>query len=269
MSLVTQLGLETGGYLLETAKQRWSLWQTTHRGLAVCQGLEDLPRWMAAASKVEQNAVLHTLARMGAADGEDDPIAAGVLIWLLLPGATRVACSLAPVSDRIDDLVAAQLWICVRTVSWRKPLQVAATILMNTRRELLEDLFGRELQQAREVPTQVIEDLAVTVGSASEWWQWPVADPAADRFYDFLEVAVTGGVVTREEAHVLVRLAEVSHQVDARTGRGWGGLLGRDVAQRVAVEVGMSRATVSRRAQEALVRLQRAAASQRRVLLSA
>lgn len=269
MSLVTQLGLEPGGYLLETATRRWSLWQTTHCELAVCEGLEDLPRWMGAASKGEQNAVLLTLARMGAADGEDDPIAASVLIWLLLPGATRVACSLAPVSDRIDELVAAQLWICVRTVSWRKPLQVAATILMNTRREVQEDLFGRDLEQAREIPTQVIEDLAVTVGATSARSAWQDADPAADRFYDLLEAAVTGRVVTREEARILVRLSEVSHEVDARTGRGWGGLLGRDVAQRVATEAGMSRATVSRRAQEALVRLQRATASQNRNLLSA
>ena len=47
-------------------------------------------------------------------DGDDVP-AAAVLAWLLVPGASLLANRLTTLSPAIDQLVAAQLWIEVRT----------------------------------------------------------------------------------------------------------------------------------------------------------
>lgn len=260
MRLVTQLGLEPDGHLLRAAAHRWTHWQETHPELAVCEVLEDLPQRIQVSSKGKQNALLLALAQLGAVDGADDPIAAGVLCWLLLPGAARIAAALSPSCYRIDEVVAAQLWISVRTVTWRQPIKVAATVLMNTRREVVDELYGPNLRQAREFPSDALEDAAGWC--ADQWSSWP-GDSAADYLYDVLEAAVSDEVMTRDEAGMLLRLAEVSHATNVRSRTG-GGLFSRAVAHRVGAESGVSAATVARRAQDAISRLQ--AAHEKRLL---
>jgi hypothetical protein len=65
--------------------------------------------------------------------------AAGVLAWVLLPGACSVARRLRSLSLRIDELVAAQLWIEVRSFPWQRLWKVAANILGNLRVAVLLD----------------------------------------------------------------------------------------------------------------------------------
>ena len=62
------------------------------------------------------------------------------LAWLLVPGACLLANRLATLSPVIDELVAAQLWIEVRTFGPGGGRRVAATILRNTRKGVLREL---------------------------------------------------------------------------------------------------------------------------------
>lgn len=142
MSVATQLGLgsRTDG-LLGQVPDRWSQWQKETPLLADYLDLHDLRERIVEMEPDEANRVLLVLAERGAVDGGDDPVATAALLWLLLPGAVNVARSLASASDRIDELVASQLWICARTVSWRRGVRVAATVLKNTRREVVAELL--------------------------------------------------------------------------------------------------------------------------------
>jgi hypothetical protein len=261
VSLARQLGLNgENKNLLVVAGTRWQEWQRAHPALQVGGDLHELREWMRHAGGEDANTVLLALAELGAVDGGDDPAATAVLLWLLLPGAVGVARALMPLSGRIDELVAAQLWICARTVSWRKGVTVAATVLMNTRREVMTDLgLSSDAKASRaELPSADLEVLssrgrsahvhAVDVPSAA------VAQGNREELHDLFIAATKAGVVTADDCRLLVRLAE---QADTRrSGRGRGGLLGRDSATDVARECGLSRATVARRADRALRALQ-------------
>lgn len=252
MSVGTQLGLEMpDGDLWVSACDRWHGWRRARPELEVCDELVDLPAWVRQhEDRDEVNEVLLALAEMGAVDGGDDPAATGALLWLLLPGAIRLANSLSPLSVRIDELVAAQLWICGRTVSWPKRVQVASTVLLNARREVLTDLGVGNSGRRREVPVQDVELL--------ERAAHPDGGPAVtgpwDRLYDLLGDVTEKGLVDLDDCRILLELAEVARS--PRAGRGLGGLLARDAASRVAARRGVSRSTVARRARGALAVLQ-------------
>lgn len=257
MSLATQLGLEEPhGELLVSARARWQEWQRIQPALAVCDDLLALPQWIKQATPEESNEVLLALAEQGAADGGDDPAATGALLWLLLPGAVGIAQTLMPLSERIDELVAAQLWLCARTVSWAKRVRVAATVLMNTRREVMTDLgLSTDVRAGRaEVPSADPEQFIALgvrvrlVGTCEP--QGAVAAAHIDALHALLEDATGAGVVDHDDCQLLLRLAE--HAETPRAGRGRGGLFARSSATHVAREWGVSRATVTRRAERAL-----------------
>ena len=85
--------------------------------------------------------MLGALCALAAADdGEDASSAAGVLAWLLVPGACLLAHRLREVSAEVDALVAGQLWIEVRTFGPARGRRVAASILWNTRNAVLREV---------------------------------------------------------------------------------------------------------------------------------
>lgn len=257
MSLVRQLGLEPPhGALLVSARGRWHEWQGTFPVLGVCEDLLELPGWVREADPAKANEVLLALAELGAADGGNDPAAAAALVWLLIPGAVGIARALMPLSERVDELVAAQLWICARTVSWAKGVRVAATILMNARRGVMTDLgLSADARASRtEVPSA---DLALGVGRFASATPVGTSHPpdvwATDDAFllrCLLEEAVTGGVVSRDDVRLLLHLAQAADT--SRAGRGRGGLLARATSTDVARERGVSRASVARQADRAL-----------------
>lgn len=258
MSLVRQLGLEEPhGDLLVSACVRWRQWQDTHPVLTVCDDLLGLPGWVEQSTPEETNRVLLALAELGAADGGDDPAATVALLWLLLPGAVGIARALMPLSERIDELVAAQLWICARTVSWAKGVRVAATVLMNTRREVMTDLgLSMDPRAARAELPSADPGLLMALGVGVRVGTCVAQDVAADTglLHELLEDATESGVVNVDDCHLLLRLAE--HADTPRGGRGRGGLFARSSAADVAQEYAVSRATVTRRAERALRALQ-------------
>ena len=145
MSVAAQLGLDDPARgLLAQARTDWAGWRGSDPQLAVVEDLPDLPGWIRAADRNDVDDVLHDLARLGSSTGGDDIAAAGALAWVLLPGATLAAHRLRDMTPRIDECVAAQLWIEVRSFAWERRRKVAANIVMNLRRGVLRDLGAHE-----------------------------------------------------------------------------------------------------------------------------
>lgn len=274
MSLETQLGLEApDGDLWVLAHDRWHTWKKTDPVLDRFDDLTDVRAWSQRTDIAEVNVVHLALAELGAEDGGNDPAATGALLWLLMPGASRMAQALMPLSDRIDQLVAAQLWIAARTVSWRAGIRVAGTVLRNTRREVMADLGLSSASRRRDVPVDDMERSALLLAASSsrtdprsqlgQPWEAGVVsstDGACDLLFDLLEVAAEQGLVGLEDCRILLELAEVAES--PRTSRGHAGLLSREAANTVAAGRGLSRATVCRRARGALTVLQDTYANQ-------
>jgi hypothetical protein len=138
VSLATQLGLQgEEKALLVRAKQDWTLWAARFPCLAVVGGVGSLRDWLRAAEPAAADDVLHALVTLASPSGADDASAAAVVAWALLPGASVLAQRLRTLSPRIDEVVAAQLWIEIRTFPWQRLRKVAANILANTRTGVL------------------------------------------------------------------------------------------------------------------------------------
>lgn len=141
MSVTTQLVLsDPTKELLGQAREAWPRWREQRPDLGVIEDLLDLPTWIRAADRTASDGVLHRLAELASPTGADDVTAAGALAWLLLPGACVVAHRLRTLTSRIDEVVAAQLWLEVRPFPWQRQRKVATNIVKNTRRGVLREL---------------------------------------------------------------------------------------------------------------------------------
>ncbi|RHW28290.1 hypothetical protein D0Z08_04755 [Nocardioides immobilis] len=312
MSVGDQLGIEENSELLDLASERWAAWVVADARLGVVDRFDDLRGWLPTVERESADEVLLALAMLAAPDGGDDVAAAAALAKCLLPGACNLAgwfLSLPPrgwaprdsqpvvdgpgsLSTRINELVASQLWIEVRTFPWRRLTKVAANILMNTKVGVLREV-GDYFQVARSdrtwANTTLIE--AFSYGdrptlSASEWSgddHPPTERVAAAAFHRPLLLAVESGevatepsadvellelltwacdteVISRADRHLLLCLVDEASRVEIRnTGRGYGGLLATEVSIRVAPRVGKSEATVRRHAARSMRALAAAA----------
>lgn len=136
MSVADQFGLDDPeSPLLTQARTAWARWCKTFIDLAVVDDLAELRGWTRQASASERDIVFARLATLAA----DDPDAAVALVWLLVPGAVRLANRLRDLSPDIDALVAGQLWLEVHSHGGTPDKAVAFTILQNTRRAILTD----------------------------------------------------------------------------------------------------------------------------------
>ena len=295
MSVEQQLGLDADGThrpgcgcydrtdrsrLLQEATRRWPAWRQRHPVLPELDDVARLRPWVACADPASADAVLAGLAELSCPQGGDDLAATAVLAWLMVPGASRLALQLRGVSARIDELVAAQLWVQARTIGARCRQRVAANILWNTRGEVLRDL-GVAGVGATWARTRVVEypDRLTGTGRDGEgdrdWltrvdaWPWQgealgqltAADESALRLNAVLSRACDQGVITGEERDLLVALAESTHAASRSAARGLGGLTAATATAAVAARQGMSSRTVRRRASAALAAMQSAAAA--------
>ena len=235
MSVADQLGLgdpDGTDELLTLAEQRWAGWVGDHPQLAVAQDLPGLRRWLREAAPADADGVLHVLARMAAIDGGDDLAAAAALCWVLLPGACTLANRLRTLSPRIDEVVAAQLWVEARTFPWRRVSKVAGYILVNARVGVLRECGARS-QTARVDRTWSNTHPVDPVGP---FWGTYAAEPeaevsAADELLEVLDWASTNNVITGDDRALLLGLVAASSRTStARVGRGAGGLMANDVS---------------------------------------
>lgn len=133
MSVADLTGLTTDSPLFAQAR-RW--WAEEAGDLAPVDDLIDLPAWTRSAPRADCDAVLAQLAERAGLDGD----AVLVLVWLLLPGAAKIADRHRDLSPDIDALVAGQLWLAARTHGGVPARAVAFSILQRTKREVLAEL---------------------------------------------------------------------------------------------------------------------------------
>lgn len=251
MSVATHLGLTDSAGELALARQRWSSWQSSREVLNVVDNLDDLPGWLRAADAPTADGVMLALAELSAPDGGDDVVATAALLWLLLPGARLLAYRLGRFCQRIDEMVAAQLWVEARTFPWRRGQKVAANILMNTRKGVMRDLgIGSQAD-----PTWAC---SVLVEPAAGLWldalsavhdEDPFASTPEQELHDLLAVAVASGALSLADVDLLLSLAVAADQADpSRSKRGHGGLMSPAASDAIAITRGVTGRTVRRHA---------------------
>ena len=296
MSVGDQLGLDDNSELLDRARQKWPAWGAADPRLGVVDNFDDLRTWLPTVDHETSDQVLLALAMLAAPDGGDDIAAAAALAKCLLPGACRLAGWLStlpprevfrdsqPVTagtwsavERVDELVASQLWIEVRTFKWRRTRKVAANILINTRVGVLRevgDFFYVSRADRTWANTTLVEsfstgDLTSADGGAGYSAEMPTervagalfhrpeiladAGPeqeepsATEELLELLAWACDHKVISPADRYLLLCLVEEADRVETRRlARGYGGLLSNEVSSRVAPRIGVSEATVRR-----------------------
>jgi hypothetical protein len=250
MSVATHLNLDPASTAFIELEQHWTGWVEQFPRLAGAGEFHALRGWLAAAEPAEADEVLHTLATLGSPSGADDLAAASVLAWALLPGACALAHRLRGLSPRIDELVAAQLWLEVRSFPWHRLHKVAANILANTRAGVLRECGVRSQTKRAD---RVWADIHLVDPSASFWNRHAAGlDPvpsAADELLVLLDSARAANVITGADKRLLLWLVEAAGRCGtSRTGRGNAGLMSNSASAQVAVQAGLSPITVRRRA---------------------
>lgn len=264
MSAVEELlGLEDGGELLEMARRRWDEWSEADARLRVVAGYDQLRPWLREADYEAIDDMLLALAELAAPEGGNDVVAAGVLAKCLLPGACQLAAWLhrrqksQPFRDNqpaisvgaasiVDELVASQLWIEVRTVGWQRIRRVAANILLDTRAAVLLELgdqFQVERRDRSWARTLVTDDPVNAVH--------PMTDEhngrAASELADLLAWADDSDVISPSDGQLLASVLEEAAVVETRNlRRGCGGFMSNELSRRVAARMGVSESTVRR-----------------------
>lgn len=275
MRVARQLGLDgPESTLLRLARERWPRWQEDFPALHGCDDPLRLPELFRAWGPVRADEVLQTLAHLASAEhGADDVAAGGLLAWLLIPGAARLAVSLASSGlPSIDELVAAQLWIEVR--SWKSGHKVAANILRRTRRGVLTDLGilgGLAADRSTWGRTRLVADLEdhLTDEDHLNHGLERGDESSEGELGRLFRDALDQQIITEDQCLLLLELASVAHEADVRrSGRGYCGLLASEPTSRVGSQRGIARPTVRRRALKAIDQL-RAHANSENFLASA
>lgn len=258
MSVQTQLGLhDEGNGLLARAAQSWASWVDRFPCLLGIGGVGSLRAWLRAAEPAAADEVLHTLVTLASPSGGDEASAAAMVAWALVPGASVLAQRLQTLSPRIDQIVAAQLWIEIRTFPWRRLRKVAANILANTRTGVLREC-GAHSQLERVDRTwssvRLVDPTAVFWARVCP--QDAASQSAAHELVEVLEWARAAKVISDSDRSLLLELAGTADSFSpARTGRGWCGLMANELSADVADRLGMSPITVRRRARKAITAL--------------
>ena len=255
MSVADQLDLrdESCG-LLALADRRWGIWATAYPALAQCCGVREMRSWLPGASQADADRALHALATLAATDGGDDIAAAAALAWALMPGACTLANRLQTLTWNIDAVVAAQLWVEVRTFAWRRVRKVAANVLKDTRRGVLRECEVKS-QLKRTDPTWSRTSPVDPYGTF--WAGYASTDSKrqispGQEMRTLLTWGIKNQVITDGDRALLLCLVEAADHAASRRDRGWGGLLANDVAEVVARQWGIAASTVRRRARESV-----------------
>lgn len=243
MSVETALGL-SGGMAAQIIDQHWDEWTVGHPDLALADRA-NLRRWLRSAPTTDANAALYDLAVLAAKDGGDDPDAALLLAFCLLPSACRIANNFSDVDPlEVDQLVASQLWIEVRTYNWRCCTRVTGTICANLRRSVL-----REWNIDPDRPPRVTVGVGADV--LSQLCEQAAADALTPRqvLLRTLEWGVESGTIEAFDRDLLLELVE-SSVLDPKHRSPRRPLLGSAIL--VGPEFGVSPRTVRRRSRHAL-----------------
>ena len=114
MSVTQAIGYTTD-QIDQLIREHWQGWAEVAPDLCLVPDPLQLKRWLTDSDRRDADRILRGLAQLASVDGADSIEAAAVLAWLLVPAATLVAHHLGALHQDMDQLVAGQLWIEVRT----------------------------------------------------------------------------------------------------------------------------------------------------------
>lgn len=249
MSVAERLGLaDAESAMLVAARAAWPRWCHAGGGLAVVLDLLELPRWTSAVSRAAANEVVGALASLTVTE----PDAVTALVWVLLPGAEKVARKLADLHSDIDGLVAGQLWIEASQAHRLRTEKTAAAILALVRREVCAELGVGDLAERR--------DRAMTraVGDPDALEQVPMIEPQVDPgpvVVELFHSAYRAYAITGFDYWLLWTLAQEADYQGAAAHRGRMGLTSPSVVEVVAADAALSARSLRTHAAKAIDRL--------------
>lgn len=244
MSVNTALGI-TVSQIDELINGHWSRWQEEHPFLPNVGSSSELRAWLSTVTTHDRNVALRALAREAHVEAGNDPDAALVLAWVLLPTAAYLAHRLRRLDSRIDHHIAAQLWLEVRSINWWQSRPVAMVVMFSIRRAVYWDLGLGDIPCG----------LDPLEGRRQNFAGVPIPGESDDDDVDsLLGLAEDGGVLSRDDVALLSALMETSRTIPTRSGRSVA-LLGERVTGAVAPRLGVSARTVRRRARHSIDRL--------------
>jgi hypothetical protein len=247
MSVADYFGLDDPeSPLMTQARAGWARWSGSEPDLGVVGDLLDLRGWTRQAARADKDRVLARLAALA----QSDQAARAALVWLLLPGAIRLADGLRDLTPEIDELVAGQLWIEVTRAHRLPPRGVAKATLNCTRREVLAELgvgcHGklRDKVWSEAVLLDRFEERAVLVEELQ-------AD-SYDELVELFDAALRDNVIEGFDIWLLHELATVAMAEGAPMRRGRCGLTSPAVVEAVAQRRHEAARTLRRRVGKAL-----------------
>lgn len=248
MSVAAQLGLQGPDVEpLRAARERWGQWAGAYPVLAAAPPMGELHAWMRGLEVGPRNDVVCALGRLGSCDGDDEVLAAAVLSWALLPGAVNVARRLHYASPVIDELVASQLWLELRTLPSAATHKVAANILGRVHAGVRRDLGLAAPTDRAWARTSLLDPFDVAWASVPTPGQ---ETPVDLELQEVLDRAVARAVITEDDRRLLQDLAAQTRPGDSTRGRA--GLVTRRAGAAVADQLHLSDRQVRRRAGRAL-----------------
>ncbi|NYI75491.1 hypothetical protein [Nocardioides panzhihuensis] len=267
MSVADRFGLDDpDSPLLVEAAEGWRRWCALDPQLAVVDELRDLRVWTKRASREDKDRVLASVAALT----ERDRSAVAALVWLLIPGASRLAQSLQDLTADIDDVVAGELWIQAAQAHQLGTRGLAQTILYETRRAVLRGLDVGAHAEKTWSQTRTLDDLDEgALGARADLHEDPVADEVTEPVLDsaaevveFLKAAGCDRALGWWDVWLVHELAVAADEIGAPLHRGRFGLTTPAAVAKVAALCGKSERTVRRRACQALDALAEYAAAQ-------
>lgn len=228
-------------------RAEWPRWRRMSSNLPEVGDLKDLPRWMQNAEPPARDAVLIGLEKLA----ENDRRAYVVLAWLLMPGASRIACRIRRLADQIDEVVAGQLWIQICAHNPDDDEYVAKKILDRVSKESMAELGVGDLAKRRD-PAWSATVLVDSFGESIPAEGADDVDEPKAHLDDLLRRALDSGKLSDTDRDLLLDLAHAAEQVDAPRRRGRAGLTTPSVTQMVEESHAMASRTVRRRASAAI-----------------
>lgn len=228
-------------------RSRWPQWSEVEPGLAVVDDPVALPRVMRRSEPEQRDTVLGALLRLGVVEQSATTVA---LVWLLAPGATKLAWRLRDLSRDIDELVAGQLWIQVREHDPDDARYVAAKILNRTGREVMVELAVGDLAKRRD-PTWANAVLTDRFDESIPH-QESDEDTAREELHLLLRKALDSGSLADVDRDLLLDLAHAANMLCAPLRRGRAGLTAPSVARLVSEDHTLAARTIRRHAADAL-----------------
>lgn len=252
MSVADQFGLDDpASPLLAEAREGWERWCAVDPRLAVVDDLADLREWTRQADVADKVAVMRTLAGLTATDRS----AVAALVWLLIPGACRVAEGMCDLSPDIDGLVASELWVQASHAHRLRTPWLARALLNATRREVAASLGVGSRADRHWRRVLLTDELTTLASSVGDWAALEVVVAPEEELREFLDQALLDQAVTEDDVRLLCDLAAAAKTVDAPSRRGRLGLTTPAAVELVAHDHREAARTLRRRAAHALDRL--------------